>query len=715
MTTQDRFHALDAARAFALLLGIVLHATMSFFLFIPAQDVSQSTTLGVTFYVIHMFRMSLFYFIAGFFAHLVFHRRGARAFIKDRAKRILVPMTAGWIVLAPPTIAAVIWGLTRTFPDGPPAGTTDAAVIAPQGFPLTHLWFLYYLSLFYVLALALRTAFVTLVDRSGALRARIDNVVGAGVASYLAPLVLAAPIFAVLYTTADWPVWFGIQTPDTGFTPKIPALVGFGTAFVFGWILHRQADLLGVLEKQWLVNLALAVGLTTACLAIVGIAPNIVAATVIEGGAGMRAVYTACYTVAIWCWSLGLIGAATRFCSSPSALRRYVADSSYWLYLGHLPIVFGLQAALMKVPLHWSIKFPLIVAITLAVLFVSYHYLVRPTFIGALLNGRKYPRGKSVRKPNEPGPSAPAPQGPAPRGRSPQGDAPVALLTNVTKRYGQTVALDGVTLAVRPGELLALLGPNGAGKTTAIGLWLGLLEPNDGEVTLMGGSPIEVQSRLDVGVMMQEIALAPELRARELIAQTASYYRNPLSVEETLALTGTAALADKRYGKLSAGQKRQVQFATTVCGRPKLLFLDEPTVGLDITARETMWRTIRGLLEDGCSIVLTTHYLEEAEALADRVVVIASGRVIAEGTVAEMRALVSRKHISAASVIAVDDVKRWPGVVDARRDAGIVHVTAFDAESVVRRLLAGDDRLSNLEVKQATLAEAFTELTKEAA
>ena len=186
-----------------------------------------------------MFRMSLFYFIAGFFAHLVFHRRGARAFVKDRAKRILVPMTAGWVVLAPPTIAAVIWGLTRTFPDGPPPGADAPA--APQGFPLTHLWFLYYLSIFYVLALALRAAFVTLVDRSGGLRARIDAVVGVGLASYLAPLVLAAPIFAVLYTTAAWPVWFGIPTPDTGFTPKIPAIVGFGTAFAFGWMLHRQA------------------------------------------------------------------------------------------------------------------------------------------------------------------------------------------------------------------------------------------------------------------------------------------------------------------------------------------------------------------------------------------------------------------------------------------------------------------------------------------
>ena len=122
MNTQDRFHALDAARAFALLLGIVLHATMSFFLVIPAQDVSQSTTLGVTFYVIHMFRMSLFYFIAGFFAHLVFHRRGARAFVKDRAKRILVPMTAGWVVLAPPTIAAVDLGPHAHVPGRPAAG-----------------------------------------------------------------------------------------------------------------------------------------------------------------------------------------------------------------------------------------------------------------------------------------------------------------------------------------------------------------------------------------------------------------------------------------------------------------------------------------------------------------------------------------------------------------------------------------------------------------
>jgi ABC-type multidrug transport system ATPase subunit len=392
----------------------------------------------------------------------------------------------------------------------------------------------------------------------------------------------------------------------------------------------------------------------------------------------------------------------------------------------------------MKVPLHWTIKFPAIIAVTLAVLLVSYHYVVRPTFIGAILNGRKYPRHRGAPRPGEPDPQGPAPRRPRDRtahsgshhdvrpvqldrraeasgAQGASAHAPVALLANVTKRYGKTLALDGVTLAVRPGELLAVLGPNGAGKTTAIGLWLGLLEPDDGIVTVMGGSPLDVQNRLGVGVMLQEVNLAPELRAREHVALTASYYRDPLSVEETIALAGIDAIAAKRYGKLSAGQKRQVQFATVIAGRPELLFLDEPTVGLDVQARETMWRTIRRLLADGCSIVLTTHYLEEAEALADRVAVLAKGKLIAQGSVTEMRSLVSRKRISCASALEVEAIKQWPGVVDVVRDDGNVHVTAFDAEGVVRRLLAADAALANLEVKQATLAEAFTELTKEAA
>src|SRR5262249_7718764 len=152
---------------------------------------------------------------------------------------------------------------------------------------------------------------------------------------------------------------------------------------------------------------------------------------------------------------------------------------------------------------------------------------------------------------------------------------------------------------------------------------------------------------------------------------------------------------------------RQVQFALAVCGRPELLFLDEPTVGLDIQAREAMWRTLRKLVTDGCSIVLTTHYLEEAERLADRVVVLASGRLIASGTVPEIRSRVSRKQIRCTSEVAVAAVREWPGVTQASRDARHLQITAINAESVVRRLLDADPALADLEIQQAGLAEAF--------
>ena len=291
----------------------------------------------------------------------------------------------------------------------------------------------------------------------------------------------------------------------------------------------------------------------------------------------------------------------------------------------------------------------------------------------------------------------------------------LADLRGVRKRYGNVTALDDVDLEVRSGELLALLGPNGAGKSTAIALLLGLVQPDSGRVQLLGRPPLEVASRREVGVMMQEITLAPELCVRELIELAASYYPSPLSVREALALTGTTPLGARRYGKLSGGQKRQAQFAIAVCGRPKLLFLDEPTVGLDVQAREAMWTTIRALIEQGCSIVLTTHYLEEAEALADRVCVLAGGRLIASGTVDEIRSTVSRKQIRCATRVSTETVRQWPEVLKATRDAKHLHLTAVDAETTVRHLLAADPTLRDLEVRQAGLAEAFAELTKEAA
>lgn len=736
MNTHGRLHAMDSARALALLLGIVLHATMSFFLVIPARDSSQSVTLAVTFYVIHIFRMSLFFVLAGFFGHLVYHRRGLRSFVADRAKRVLVPLTAGWVILAPLTIAAIVWGLSRTFP-GEAAGATPPT-LAPQGFPLVHLWFLYYLCLLYTLVLVLRAGFVARIDPSGRLRQRIDAWVASALANRLALLGLAAPAVAVLFFTSSWALWFGIPTPDNGLAPELPALVAYGTAFGFGWLLHRQVGLLDLLSRQWRSNLALAVGLTLACLAILGPVPVLETPTALAGGGVTRFAYAAGYTLAIWTWTFGLLGASVRFGAAESAMRRYLADASYWLYLVHPPIVFGLQVAVMNLPLSWAVKFPAILALTLAVLLVSYHFLVRPTFLGELLNGRRYPRRSvavAALADVSLAPAAPAmvaaaalaPMAPmaalaetAAEGSPAAGEvAPaIAELASVTKRYGTHLALDGLSLAVRPGELLAVLGPNGAGKSTAIGLWLGLLEPESGTVRVLGGSPFESASRLGIGVMMQDVALAPTLTGREQIELARSAYRAPLAVEETLALTATAAIAGKRYGQLSAGQKRQVQFAIAVCGRPRLLFLDEPTVGLDVQAREAMWRAIRRLRDDGCAIVLTTHYLEEAEALADRVVVLAKGRPIAEGSVDEMRALVARKKVRCVSRIALDEIRRWPDVVAAVRlpgSADLVEVTTADAESLVRRWLAADLELSRLEVEQASLADAFTELTQEAA
>jgi ABC-type multidrug transport system ATPase subunit len=289
----------------------------------------------------------------------------------------------------------------------------------------------------------------------------------------------------------------------------------------------------------------------------------------------------------------------------------------------------------------------------------------------------------------------------------------LAELSGVSKRYGSVVALDAMDLQVRAGELLSVLGPNGAGKSTAISLLLGLQQPDKGEARLLGQSPLTLEARRGVGVMMQDVALSPELRVHEQIELVASYYPDPMSPEEAMLMTQTTALGKRPYGKLSGGQKRQVQFAMAVVGRPRLMFLDEPTVGLDLAAREVMWAMLRDLVHAGVSIVLTTHYLEEAESLADRVVVLAKGRVIATGTVSEIRAVVGHKRIACSTFLSPESVANWPGVQSVKRERGRLQIVAGDAEMVVKRLVAEDADFRDLEVHSAGLAEAFTELTQE--
>jgi glucan biosynthesis protein C len=395
--TETRLHALDAVRAFALLCGIVLHAAMSFMPGLAAvgfpADSSQSATLEVAFYVIHLFRMSLFFTIAGFFAHMLLQRKGAASFVRDRAKRILVPFAAGWLLFGPIAMALVYVALGPPLPEGQTAALPDA-------FPLSHLWFLYYLMLFYVGALALHRVAV-LLDRGGAVRARIDAAVGWLCRCPVAPLLIAAPTAACLYLTPDWVLWTGIASPDTGLLPQWPPLVGFGTAFLFGWLLQRQSDVLAVWRQRAVPYLGAAVALTAASLWLVERVPDTLAVA-----PGIELAYAAMYATATWSWIFAIVGAALRLFSKESPVWRYLADSSYWLYLAHLPVVFGLQLTVRSWPLHWAVKFPLVVVAAVALLLVSYHYLVRFTWLGKLLNGRKHEPAAARTPQAAPAPSA---------------------------------------------------------------------------------------------------------------------------------------------------------------------------------------------------------------------------------------------------------------------------------------------------------------------
>ena len=307
-------------------------------------------------------------------------------------------------------------------------------------------------------------------------------------------------------------------------------------------------------------------------------------------------------------------------------------------------------------------------------------------------------------------PSA-SPHSARPRSGRFDADAPLARLHNAYKRYGKVIALDGIDLELRAGELLALLGPNGAGKSTAIGLLLGLIRADQGRVELFGRDPQQLAARRQVGVMLQNAELPPTLRVGELIRLTSSYYPAPRELAESAELAGVSELLQRPYEKLSGGQQRRVQFALAICGRPRLLFLDEPTVGMDIDSRRRLWAAMRQQIAEGNSVVLTTHYLEEAEALADRVCVMAQGRMISEGSVDALRDRVRLKRVRCISRLTPEHVASWPQVSQARMDGDRLWISTDAAEATVRRLLDADATLSALEVQQAGLADAFTELT----
>ncbi len=288
----------------------------------------------------------------------------------------------------------------------------------------------------------------------------------------------------------------------------------------------------------------------------------------------------------------------------------------------------------------------------------------------------------------------------------------IARVRKLKKSYGNVIALNDLNLEIRRGELLALLGPNGAGKTTLVRLLLGSARPDAGSVSVFGIDPYLGHAQSRVGAMLQVGRVPETLKVREHIDLFSSYYPNPIPVKETLAIAGLTDIKDRAYGELSGGQKQRVLFGIAICGDPDLLFLDEPTVGLDVEARRLMWSQIRALIARGKTVLLTTHYLNEADSLADRVLVLNKGSVIAEGTPADIKARAMGKQIRCTSRLSLEEVRQIPGVMSATADRSAFELQVNAAEPVVRELLRRDAWLGDLEVINAGLEEAFLALTQ---
>lgn len=287
----------------------------------------------------------------------------------------------------------------------------------------------------------------------------------------------------------------------------------------------------------------------------------------------------------------------------------------------------------------------------------------------------------------------------------------IAELRGVTKNYGAVAALRNVTLGLEGGRVTAILGPNGAGKTSAVRLLLGLTRPTSGQVALFGLDPREVEARRRTGAMLQISNVPETLTVREHVHLFCSYYPAPMTVGDALRAVDLVGVADRRFGSLSGGQRQRVQFALAICGNPDLLFLDEPTVGMDVESRRSFWQQVRALASRGRSIVLTTHYLEEADALADRIVMLSGGVIVADGTPSEIKARAASRRIRAVTALPQALIRAMSGVQSVRRDGAATEILTSEAEQVTRELLVRDGTLSGLEVSGAGLEEAFLTLT----
>jgi ABC-2 type transport system ATP-binding protein len=287
---------------------------------------------------------------------------------------------------------------------------------------------------------------------------------------------------------------------------------------------------------------------------------------------------------------------------------------------------------------------------------------------------------------------------------------------DLRKSYGEIEAVRGIDLSIETGETVALLGPNGAGKSTTIDMILGLAEPDGGTVSVLGGSPTAAIDAGWIGAMLQTGALIRDLSVEELIAMVASLYPQPLDVGEVLEQTGLKEIAGQRTQKLSGGQTQRVRFAVALVSNPKLLVLDEPTVAMDVEGRHSFWTTMREQAAHGRTILFATHYLEEADAYADRAVLMAHGRVVADGAPTEIKAMVGSRTIRATLPGAeLETLESLPGVSSAERRGEAIVLVCADSDVAIRALLATYPEARDIEIAAAGLEEAFLQLTGEGA
>ncbi|TCP69251.1 ABC-2 type transport system ATP-binding protein [Baia soyae] len=288
-------------------------------------------------------------------------------------------------------------------------------------------------------------------------------------------------------------------------------------------------------------------------------------------------------------------------------------------------------------------------------------------------------------------------------------------LSEVTKQYSAKKAVDYISFTIGKGEIVSILGPNGAGKTTTISMMLGLKKPTSGSIQILGGFPSDRKVKQEIGAMLQEVSVMDTVKVSELIQLFRSYYDKSLPYEYLLKLSGLEKDAEVMATSLSGGQKRRLGFALAMAGDPSVLFLDEPTVGMDVTSRSEFWEMIRSLKDAGKTIILTTHYLEEADRLSDRIIMMNHGKIVADGTPEEIKSHLTVKYVTvtADASLELDTLRTFPGVTEVERDGERIKLYGDDTDAILIHLVRQNIAVRDFDIHKGNLDEAFSNLMKE--